>query len=75
MIIVLTQSDSITKVKNMKKLIKKKGFDGIIDVLAEGIQSNEAYIKPYGLDKLVDLTIKKCEGAFNMDMKQVIILT
>lgn len=73
LIIVMTQSDNIKKVKNMKNKIKEKGFDGIIDVLAEGIQSNEAYIKPYGLDKLVDLTIKKCEGAFNMDMKQVMI--
>ena len=45
LIIVMTQSDNIKKVKNMKNKIKEKGFDGIIDVLAEGIQSNEVYIK------------------------------
>lgn len=74
LIIVMTQSDNIIKIKGMKEKIKKKNFENIIDILAEDIESpGGGVIKSYGLDKLMNLNLKLCKGAFDMDMKQVMI--
>ena len=60
----------------MKKNIRLKGknFENVIAVLAEEIKVPSGITIPaYGLDKLTKLTVKKCKGAFEADMKQVMI--
>ena len=74
LIIVMTQADNQEKIEGMKKKIRKKNFENVIAVLAEKIKVPSGMIIPaYGLDKLTKLTVKKCKGAFDGDMKQVMI--
>ena len=76
LIIVMTQADNQEKIEGMKKNIRLKGknFENVIAVLAEEIKVPSGITIPaYGLDKLTKLTIEICKGAFEADMKQVMI--
>ena len=73
-IIVLTQSVDKDRVEEMTKYIKDQNFEDIIGVLAERKELiNNTYVEPYNLDKLLKLSIKKCQEAFNGDMKKVMM--
>lgn len=73
-IIVLTQSVDKHRVEEMTKYIKDQNFEDIIGVLAERKELiNNTYVEPYNLDKLLKLSIKKCQEAFNGDMKKVMM--
>ena len=73
-IIVLTQSVDKDRIEEMTKYIKDKNFEDIIGVLAERKELiNNTYVEPYNLDKLLKLSIKKCQEAFNGDMKKVMM--
>ena len=70
-IIVLTQADDVEKIQEMYDYISKK-FSDIVDVLAKRKKRFNGTIEPpRGLDKLVDMTIKKCEAGFDGLMKKV----
>ena len=74
LIIVMNQSVDIVQIEEMRKKIKNENFENIIDILAEKkISHGNVEIKSYGLDKLMNLTLKLCKSAFDMDMKQVMI--
>lgn len=71
LIIVMSQADNKKRIEEMRAHIKKN-FDNCINIIAEKIDYNNGnYSDAYGLDKLLDLTIKKCREAFNGDMKKV----
>ena len=73
-IIVLTQSVDKDRVEEMTKYIKDQNFEDIIGILAERKELiNDTYVEPYNLDKLLKLSIKKCQEAFNGDMKKVMM--
>ena len=73
-IIVLTQSVDKDRIEEMTKYIKDQNFEDIIGVLAERKELiNNTYVEPYNLDKLLKLSIKKCQEAFNGDMKKVMM--
>ena len=74
LIIVLTQADSKERAENNKKYIKGLGFEEIIDIIAkQTLLQNGTYLDSLNLDKLIDLTLKKCKAALNMDMKMAMI--
>ena len=71
-IIVLTQSDNEEKTAEMRDKINDLGFKDIINVLAKRIiLIGGTILPPYGLDKLVEETIKKCESGFDGLMRKV----
>ena len=71
-IIVLTQADNVKKIKNMTEYIKSKGFEDIIDILAKDVDHGEGVVsRRRGLDKLIEMTIKKCRAGFDGLMKKV----
>lgn len=73
LIIVMTQADNKKKIQEMKAHIKKN-FDNFINVIAERIDyDNGGFSEPCGLEKLLELTIKKCREAQKGDMKKVMI--
>lgn len=74
LIIVITNTADEKQIKYMKKHIKNQNFDNVIDVLAERKKIiNETYVEPYGLDDLINLTLKRCKNAINGHMKKYMI--
>ena len=74
LIIVLTQSVDAGRVKVMTNDIKNEKFEDVIDIIAKEVPvRNGIFIPAYGLDKLIQLTLKKCKEALNMEMKKVMI--
>ena len=74
LIIVITNTADETQIKYMKKHIKNQNFDNVIDVLAERKKIiNETYVEPYGLDDLINLTLKRCKNAINGHMKKYMV--
>lgn len=72
-IIVLTQAVNEPVVKEMKTYIKEKGFKDVVDIIAQGIPHKSIIIPPYGIDGLVELTIKKCREGLDGFMKNVMM--
>ena len=71
-IIVLTQAINSETIDKMKKHLRAKSFENVINILAKRIEivcGN--YIESYGLDKLVQLTINVCKKT-NEEMKNII---
>ena len=70
----MTQSQNLDRTKTMINDIKNQNFDDVIDIIAKDITSRGGNIThAYNLDKLIELTLKKCKGALNMEMKNVMI--
>ena len=72
-IIVYTQATDEKLFNQMKKYIRSKNINGdLIQVLAERKELvDDTYMEPFGLDKLVEITIEKCKKAFNGKMAKV----
>ena len=52
-IIVLTQAINSESINKMKKHLRAKSFENVINILAKRIQlPNRTYIESYGLDKI-----------------------
>lgn len=73
-IIILAQAFHKQKVQAMTKDIKKQDFEDVIPIIAKPMDGiNGENISSYGLDELIQLTLKICKGALNMEMKQKMI--
>lgn len=73
-IIVLAQAFHKERVQTMTKDIKAQNFEDVIAIIAKpmgGVQGES--ISAYGLDELIQVTLKRCKGALNMEMKQTMI--
>lgn len=54
--------------------IKNEKFEDVIDIIAKEVPApNGSLIPAYGLDKLIQLTLKRCKEALSMEMKKVMI--
>ena len=72
-IIVYTQATNKTFISQMKQYVQEKKIEGIfIPILALEVESpNGTPTKPFGLDKLVEITLDSCRKALNGDIKSV----
>ena len=65
-IIVLTKAFHIDRSRRIKDYLKRQTFEDVIDIVAKPVDHGEGIIsRSYGLDKLVELTIKKCQTSFD----------
>ena len=72
-IIVMTQAINEERFEGIKNFLETRGYD-FVKVLAKRLKIyGDVYVEPFGLEELVDLTIKKCKRAFEGDMKAVMI--
>ena len=68
LIIVFTQSSNIERSKIMTKDIK---FEDVIDIITKDIPGpNGIVIHAYGINKLIQLNLKRYKRALNMEMKK-----
>ena len=73
-IIVLTQAVNIPVMNEMKKYIKSINEDfEVIDIIARDIPTKGQIIPSYGLDNLVESTIKKVRKGFDGFMRKVMM--
>ena len=72
-IIIYTQATDEIQISDMKKFLKEINInDKFIKVLAERKKLiNKNYLEPFGLDKLLNETFKKCKLAIKRDMHSV----
>ena len=69
-IIALTQSVSKIKRVEMRNHIKSKNFEDVVDILARQVELDNGGVREqYGLDDLINLTIKKCKKGYDGNMK------
>ena len=73
-IMVLTQSVVDDNRKYIREAIRNLGFEDIVDILSKDKKVDNNYVRnKYGLDKLIDLTIKKCKQGFDGNMKNMMM--
>ena len=72
-IIVYTQATDNNAINGMRKYIEEKNINAqFIKVLAERKELvNKQYLEPFGLDELVDETLKRCKQALKGKMRSV----
>ena len=70
-IIVLTKAFHIDRSRRIKDYLKRQTFEDVIDIVAKPVDHGEGIIsRSYGLDKLVELTIKKCQTNFDGSIRK-----
>ena len=72
-IIVYTQAVDKSLTSQIKNYIKEKKINGeFVDILAERKELiDDEYLEPFGLDILINKTLKKCKKAFKGEMAKV----
>ena len=72
-IIIYTQATDNNAIDGMRDYIKEKNIDGkFLKILAERKELvNGQYLEPFGLDELINETLKKCKQAMNGEMRSV----
>ena len=72
-VIVYTQATDNNAINGMRDYIKERNIDAqFIKVLAERKELvNNQYLEAFGLDELVDETLKRCNKAMNGEMRSV----
>ena len=72
-IIIYTQATDNNAINGMKNYIKEKNIDAkFLKILAERKELvNGQYLEPFGLDELINETLKKCRQAMKGEMRSV----
>ena len=70
-IIVLAQSVNKKRRIAMKNYLKSKNFEYVVDILAKRVIDKGIFLEQYGLDDLLNLTIKICKKGYDGNMKFV----
>ena len=73
-IMVLTKCKDIDHVNEMKSYLHDKDYEDVIAILAKRVKLvNGTYLESFGLDKLLQRTLKRCKEALLGDMRKIMI--
>ena len=73
-IMVLTKCKDIDHVNEMKSYLHDKDYEGVIAILAKRVKLvNGTYLESFGLDRLLQRTLKRCKEALLGDMRKIMI--
>ena len=73
-IIVLTKSHGIKHINKMKSYLHDKDYEDVIAIMAQREELvNGTYLESFGLDRLLQRTLKRCKEALLGDMRKIMI--